>query len=64
MATDEDLEKIADMHARGAVCSTCNGLFPHDHGYPVLCKECWAMWGEAAATDAGLQKADDEVVRI
>lgn len=33
--------EIADDYINGACCSECMYYFEEEHGYPVLCKECW-----------------------
>ena len=33
--------EIADDYIEGACCSGCGTYFEEEHGYPVLCSECW-----------------------
>lgn len=33
--------EIAQDYYEGACCHDCMHYFEEDHGYPVLCKECW-----------------------
>jgi hypothetical protein len=34
--------EIADDMVNGVSCSHCGTYFKKEHGYPVLCKDCWA----------------------
>lgn len=31
----------ADDIIEGRTCSTCGEFFEGEHGYPVVCKQCW-----------------------
>jgi hypothetical protein len=33
--------EVADDMIDGACCSLCGTYFESEHGYPVLCLECW-----------------------
>lgn len=33
--------EIADDYIEGACCSLCASYFESEHGYPVICQECW-----------------------
>jgi hypothetical protein len=33
--------EIADDMIEGAICSRCGIYFQEEHGYPVVCKQCW-----------------------
>ena len=33
--------EIAEDMIDGACCSECGVYFELEHGYPVLCEECW-----------------------
>ena len=33
--------EIADDIVDGLCCELCNSYFEQEHGYPVVCKECW-----------------------
>lgn len=32
---------LADDVVSGFQCSHCGVCFQHEHGYPVLCHDCW-----------------------
>ena len=59
--------EIADDYIYGRCCQQCMHYFEEEHGYPVLCKECWEEGiedGEISKeevkkgiTSDGLQKA-------
>ena len=52
--------KIADDLISGACCSWCSQYFVNEHGYPVLCTECW---NESSKKDReGYQKAIEEEI--
>ena len=34
--------EMADDLVEGWTCSLCGCCFETEHGYPVVCKECWA----------------------
>ena len=34
--------EIADDMIEGASCQWCGQYFTEEHGYPVVCSECWA----------------------
>lgn len=38
--------QIADDMSEGACCSGCGMYFEDDHGFPVLCFDCWANTSE------------------
>jgi len=50
--------EIADDMVNGAKCSHCGVYFAVEHGYPVLCRDCFH--GETKAERAGLQRATEE----
>ena len=33
--------EVADDFLDGSCCSWCSTYFQTDHGYPVLCSNCW-----------------------
>lgn len=33
--------EMAEDVIEGACCAYCNTYFDEEHGYPVLCMECW-----------------------
>lgn len=33
--------EMADDLIDGACCNLCGCYFEGDHGYPVVCKDCW-----------------------
>ena len=33
--------EIADMIIDGGMCEWCGACFRQDHGYPVVCWDCW-----------------------
>jgi len=35
------MSEIADDIVEGACCALCSTYFQKDHGYPVLCGDCW-----------------------
>jgi NMD protein affecting ribosome stability and mRNA decay len=49
---------IADDMIEGACCSQCGIYFEEDHGYPVLCEDCFVSddgeSGTPLATNAEL----------
>jgi len=47
--------QIADDMVDGLTCSHCGQFFSDEHGYPVLCWECFDE--ETPAERAGLQRA-------
>ena len=47
--------EIADDMINGASCSHCGIYFEEEHGYPVLCKDCYDS--ETKEERAGIQKA-------
>ena len=57
--------EIANDIIDGACCSDCGVYFSEEHGYPVLCIECWIDVPKAkikkvngvVITKEGLQKA-------
>ena len=32
---------VADDIMDGASCALCGQYFEEEHGYPVVCRECW-----------------------
>ena len=36
--------EIANDLVNGACCSWCSKYFKKEHGYPVICKECFEEW--------------------
>ena len=57
--------EIAEDVIRGFGCSGCGVYFEREHGYPVLCEDCWqeASEGDRDALDTlgvqalGVQRA-------
>jgi hypothetical protein len=49
--------EIADDMVNGFQCSHCGVCFEREHGYPVLCHDCYD--GKTAAERAGLQRATE-----
>ena len=47
--------QIADDMINGLCCSHCGIYFEEEHGYPVLCKDCYES--ETEEERAGIQKA-------
>ena len=47
--------EIADDIINGFCCSHCGIYFEEEHGYPVLCKDCYES--ETEEERAGIQKA-------
>jgi len=47
--------EIAEDMVNGWCCSLCMQYFEEEHGYPVLCKNCWRT--SVPEERAGLQKA-------
>jgi len=41
---EDDGDSFADMAVSGLICSGCGAFFEKEHGYPVLCKDCWKEW--------------------
>lgn len=39
--------EIADDIIDGACCAYCSQYFQCEHGYPVLCDECWRTSSKA-----------------
>jgi len=38
--------EIADDLINGACCSWCSSYFEKEHGYPVVCQDCFNEWVE------------------
>lgn len=38
--------EIADDIINGACCQYCNAYFKEEHGFPVVCDECWKELAE------------------
>lgn len=36
--------EIASDHINGACCSWCGCYFIEEHGFPVVCRECYNQW--------------------
>lgn len=51
---------IAEMMIEGKQCSWCGIMFTEEHGYPVICENCYANSTEYERV--GLQKAEYEEV--
>jgi len=51
--------EIADDKISGFNCSYCGVYFEKEHGYPVLCEDCWDnyMGSKKKLKKLGLQKA-------
>jgi len=47
--------EIADLIIEGAMCPRCSAYFSEEHGFPVLCKECFDK--ETEEERAGTQRA-------
>ena len=47
--------EVADDMIVGLSCSWCGVYFVEEHGYPVLCKDCWK--GSTAQDRQRIQKA-------
>lgn len=47
--------EMADDMVEGRCCSHCGVYFEDEHGYPVLCKDCYDE--ETPKERAGLQRA-------
>jgi len=45
--------EIADDMLSGLCCSLCGIYFEDEHGYPVVCEDCWE-------SDCGYPKATEE----
>ena len=35
--------EIADSMIVGETCSLCGIMFVEEHGYPVVCNQCWSQ---------------------
>ena len=57
--------EIAEDHAEGRCCSDCGCYFAHptkkdriyDHGYPVICKDCWSEYTPKERRKCGMTRA-------
>lgn len=50
--------EIADDLIGGSCCNWCSCYFEEDHGYPVICRECFDEWVE---DDNGSKKKLDKL---
>lgn len=48
---------MADDIINGFQCSWCGIYFKEEHGYPVLCDDCWKNATKEQIKESGLQKA-------
>ena len=51
--------EAADDLIDGVCCSLCGAFFEEEHGYPVICNECWNGLSKAERKD--YKKATCEV---
>lgn len=49
--------EIADDMISGLCCTFCGVYFQSEHGYPVLCLNCWKYAMRKEKTETGLQEA-------
>jgi len=52
------MSEIADMILEGEQCSHCGVVFLEEHGFPVLCEDCFKE--ETKEERAGLPKATND----
>lgn len=52
--------EIVDDMVAGLCCSDCGMYFEEEHGYPVLCEECWRDWEPSERKD--YQKAINKLI--
>lgn len=50
------MDKIADDFINGQACSWRGVYFEREHGYPVICKNCWKKARKMGYTKEGLLK--------
>ena len=53
----EKMGEIADDMIDGLMCSFCGTYFEEEHGYPVVCRGCWAGLTSQQIITGGHQKA-------
>lgn len=57
--------EMAEDLIDGSCCQICGEYFTEDHGYPVVCKECWRAMSKKERQEAmssGLQVATHPTV--
>ena len=52
--------EMADDMIDGAACELCGMYFEEEHGYPVICKDCWKDLTKAERK--GRQQATEELM--
>ena len=48
--------EIADDIINGFQCSWCGVCFKEEHGYPVICEDCWKNATKKQVKSSGVQK--------
>lgn len=55
--------EIADDMVKGLCCSFCGVYFKTEHGYLVLCSDCWKYATPGERRETGLQEATEPEIQ-